>query len=314
MNEVLMVAAVTQAVAAETAAVEELIPPEAEITDPVSTTEEEHIPTAASPLPVTVTEEHAEHAVFITKSDEASVSVEEDILESTTELEMVQSSPMEDVKSSVETDVQDIPPAETSVTETTSETVMATEDPPIETVATEDVLVSTGLTVNTNITESISTEEKPVYEELETEAPTIVDTAAEETLVTEELVSETVAVEELISFENTANPVLDVPGQVQTLPDLVLDPLLDPLQDTMPVLKPVMAQEPEQEEQTTTLPVKPESNLEPDSLLQAEPEIFSPSAAQTEGDIAEQEEGPEGAEEPAEDLEAELNKEVNISF
>ncbi|TMS07910.1 Coatomer subunit beta' [Larimichthys crocea] len=303
MNETLVVAAVTQAVAAETAAVEELIPPEPEIIDPVSTTEEEYIPTAASTLPITVTEEHVEQAVLITKSEEASVSVDE----STTESEMVQSSPMEDVKYSVETDVEDISPAvptvsETSVTKT--ETIMATEEPPSETVATEDVLVSTGLTV------SIATEEKPVYEELETEAPTIIDTAAEETLVTEELVSETVAVEELISFENTASPVLDVPVQVQTFPDLVLDPLLDPLQDTIPVLKPVMAQEPEQEEQTTTLPVKPESNLEPDLLLQAEPEILSPAAAQTEGDMAEQEEGPEGAEEPAEDLEAELNEEA----
>ncbi|XP_044057207.1 coatomer subunit beta'-like [Siniperca chuatsi] len=275
LNETVMVAAVTEAAPAETVVVEEPIPLKQQIIDPVSTTEEESIPTAASPLPVAVTEEPklAEYASSeedtITKSEEASVSVEEDISESTIEIthkepEMVQSSPVEDVRSSVETDVQDISPAtdaETSLTKTTSE------------------------------------------------APTIIDTAAEETHVSEELVSETaplsVAVEELISFENTASPLLDVPIQVQTFLDLGLDPLLDSLEDTMPVLKPVSTQEPEQEDQTTALPVKPEDNLEPAVPLQPEPEVLAPVAASTEGNVAE-EAGPEGAE----DLEAEMNDEV----
>ncbi|XP_035536154.1 coatomer subunit beta'-like [Morone saxatilis] len=336
INETVMVAAVPEAAPAETAVVEELVPLKQEIIDPVSTAEEESIPTAASPLLVTVTEEHIEpnqpesvssEADTITKSEEASVLVKEDILEPTTEItptepEMVQSSPVEEVRSSVETDVQEISPApdavpdvsETSLSET-SETIMAAEDTPSETVAAEDVLVSTDLPVD--VIESIASAKMPLYEELETgiisaEAPTIIDTAAEETHVNEELVLETaaalpVAVEELISFENTASLELDVPVQVQTFPDLALDPLLDPLEDTMPVLKPVAAQEPEQEEQTPPLPVKPEVNLEPAVLLQAEPEVLSPVAAPAEEDVPELGEGPE---EPAEDLEAELNEEA----
>uniref|UniRef100_A0A8C4HRV2 Coatomer subunit beta' n=1 Tax=Dicentrarchus labrax TaxID=13489 RepID=A0A8C4HRV2_DICLA len=326
-NETVMVAAVPEAAPVETAVVEEPVPLKQEIIDPVSTAEEESIPTAASPLPVTVTEEHIEpnqaesmssEEDTITKSEEASLLVEEDILEPTTEItptepEMVQSSPVEEVSSSVETDVQEISPAADAVPDV-SETIMAAEDTPSETVATEDVLVSTDLPVD--VIESIASAKMPLYEELETgiisaEAPTIIDTAAEETHVTEELVSEIaalpVAVEELISFENTASLELDVPVQVQTFPDLTLDPLLDPLEDTMPVLKPVAAQEPEQEEQTPALPVKPEVNLEPAVLLQAEPEVLSPVAAPAEEDVAELGVGPE---EPAEDLEAELNEEA----
>ncbi|KAM9359150.1 coatomer subunit beta'-like [Symphorus nematophorus] len=374
MNEMVMVAAVTEVAPADTAVVEEMIPPKQEITDPVSTLdEEEPIPTAASPLPITVTEEHIEprQAESVSceeeddtaKSEEASVSVEEDISESTTiEPEVVQSSPVGEVSSSVEADVEEISPAadavpassETSpITETTSETLMTTKETPCETVATEtlateDVLVSTDLTVDTDIIESVPTGEMSVSEEVETgiisseaptlvdvaaeethaaeelvtEAPTILDTPAEETLITEELVSETAPssiaveelvsfentppnkVEELISFENTASAVLDVPVQVQTSPDVALDPLLDPLADTMPVLTPVTVQEPKQEQKTTALPVKPEDKLKPD--VQAEPEVLSPVAAPA----AEQEAGPEGAEEPAEDLEAELNEEA----
>lgn len=314
---------------------EELIPIKQEIIDPVSTTEEESIPTAASPLCAPVTEEHVEakqaesvssEEDTITKSEEASVYVEEKFLESTTEItptesEMVQSSPLEDVGSSAETDVLEIPPAtdalpaasETSPSETTPETTVATEETPSETktAAMEDFQVNTGLTVDADITESIETGEISVYEEVEasiisSEAPTIVDAAAEETHANEELASETaplpIAVEELISFEDTTGPALDAPVQVQTFPDLGLDPLLDPLEDTVPVLTPVAAQEP--------LQAKPEHNLEPAAPLQAEPEVLYPAAAPAEGTLAEQEAGPEGAKEPAEDLEAELNDEV----
>ncbi|XP_070685198.1 coatomer subunit beta'-like [Pempheris klunzingeri] len=347
VGETVMVAAV--AAATETTVVEETIPLE-QIIDPVLTTEEESIPPAASPLPVTVTEENVEpkraesvssEEDTITKLEEASVCVEEDLLESTTEItptetEMAQSSPVEDVRSSGETDVQDVSPAadaETPLTKTTLETILATEERPSETVATEtiateDVLVSTGLTVDTDV-------EMPVCEELETgiissDAPSITDTALEEAHVTEELITDTaplaplpVAEEELISFENTASPVLDVPVQVQTSTDLALDPLLDALQDTMPVLKPVPAQKPEQEEQTTTLLVNPEDIPEPLVPLQAEAELSSTAAAAApaEGSIVEEKEeeekeeeveeaGPEGSEEPAEDLEAELKEEA----
>lgn len=344
MSETVMVAAVTEAGSAETAVEEELIPLEQEITDPFSKTEEESIPTSASPLPVTVTEEHVEPKQAesvssgeeaITNSEEASVSGEEDILESTMEITptepvMVQPSPMEGVTSSVEADVQNISPAPDAVSaasETTSEIITAAEETQSETaatrnIATEDVPVSTSLTVDTNGTESIATGEMPVYEELGTdiissEEPLITIAAAEETCVTEELVSEPapldVPVEELISFENTASLVLDEPVQVQTFPDLALDPLLDPLGDTTQVLKPVAAQEQEQEEQSTGLPVKPEDNLEPAAPLQADLAVLSPGAAPAEGNIAEQEACVEGAEDPAEDLEAELN-EVKIHF
>ncbi|XP_037632026.1 coatomer subunit beta'-like isoform X2 [Sebastes umbrosus] len=335
-------AAVTEAPPPETAVVEEPVLLKQEVIDPVSATEEEEsIPPAASPLPVTVTEEpqRAESVSSeedtITKPEEASVSVQEDIAESTTEVapgepEMVQFSLVENVKSSVETDVQeaaDAAPAacisetyliETSetITTTTSETITTTgetlsETVATETIATEDVLVSTDLIVDTDVMESV-----PVYEGLETdiiswEAPTIVDTAAEETHVTEELVSETAAlpaaVEELISFENTASPVQHVLAQIPTFADFSFDPLLDPLQDTMPALKPVSAQEPEQEEPTTALPVKPEENLEPAVLLQVEPEVLSPvkSNVKEEEEEEEEEAGPEGA---AQDLDADIDE------
>ncbi|KAA8593761.1 hypothetical protein FQN60_004595 [Etheostoma spectabile] len=328
-----------EATSAETKVVEELIPVKPENINPVSATEKESIPTAASSLPLTVTEEHVEakqgklvsfEVDTIAKSEKASVSVEEDILEFTTEIgavepEMVQSSPVEDVRSSAETDVQDVSPAtdavpaaclsETYLIETKFESIMATEKTSSETaatknIATEDVQVSTVLIGDTDVRESIANEEMPVYELEEgivPSAPTTRDTAAEGTLVTKELVAETaappVAVEELISFETTASLVLDLPVPVQTFPDLALDPLLDPLEDAMPALKPVPAREPEQEEQTKALPVKSEDNMDLAVPLQAEPEVVSPLAAP----VAE-EADPEGAEEPAEDLEAEMNE------
>uniref|UniRef100_UPI0037E8326A coatomer subunit beta'-like n=1 Tax=Semicossyphus pulcher TaxID=241346 RepID=UPI0037E8326A len=305
-------AAVTKAEPAETAVVEELIPVKQEIIVPVSTTVEEFIPKAASPLPVAVTEAHPEplHAESSPAEEEnADILeevldfVEEDNSESTREIpfeepEMVQPNPV-DVRSPLETDVSpaaDV--SETSVTEATPQAIMSTEETQSETVATEaiveDVLVSTGLTADTDVLEAVAT---PVPEEagiISTEAPALIDTAAEETPVPEELVTVTapspVAVDELISFENTDSPVVDLPVQVQTFPDLALDPL----QDTMPVLMPVPAQEPEKEEQITALP-------EPAVPLLAEPQVLTPVEAP-----AEEEEAPGGAEEPAEDLEDEM--------
>ncbi|XP_054453239.1 coatomer subunit beta'-like [Anoplopoma fimbria] len=293
INETVMAAAVTEPILLKQ-----------EIIEPVTATQEKSIPSAASPLPVTVTEEYdePEKAESVSSEEDAIAEPEEALI--SVEDDVVRSSPAEDVRSSVETDVEEIPPAtEPAACESETHLMEATEETQGETIATESVLVSTGLIVDT---ESIATGEMPVYEELETgifssEAP------AEETGVTEELVSETaaspVAVEELISFESTDSPLLDVPVQSQTFPDLALDPLLDPLQDTMPALKPVLAQEPEQEDQTTTLPVKTEDHLEPAAALKAEPEVLSTK----DRDVAEKEAGPEGAEDPAED---EMNDEI----
>ncbi|KAF3848083.1 hypothetical protein F7725_021111 [Dissostichus mawsoni] len=198
MNEPMMVAAVTAAVQAEPAAMEELIPVKQEIIEPVRATEEESIPTSASPLPVTLTEEHVEPKQAESVSfDEDIISnpeeaAEEDILDFTTETpptepQMVQSSPVEYVTT--------VHVSETHLIET-SETIVATEE--IETVATEaiateDVLVSTGLIVDTEVIET-------GIEELDTplislEASSILDTAAEETRVSEELLIDTAAEE-----------------------------------------------------------------------------------------------------------------------
>ncbi|XP_071327805.1 coatomer subunit beta'-like [Trachinotus anak] len=331
MDERFIVAAATEPVPPGAAVVEEPIPVKQEIAAPVSTAEEESLPTAASPLPVAITQEHVEPkqaecassevAAFepevaalkedtITQLEEASLSAEEDVLEeSTMEPEMVQSRAAEDVRSSVQEDVQEMSPAadaapaacvsEICLTETAIETT-ATDEEPSETVATktmatEDVLVTTALTVDTNAM-------MPVYEELEKDitslvAPPITDPAAvaEGTPVTKELVLETapsaVAVEELISFENTDSSVPDVQAPVQAFPEF--DPLLDPLEDI------------EQEGH----PVRPEDILEPLVPLQAEPEVLLP-VAPTEENLAERETGPEGSEEAAEDLEVDMTEEA----
>lgn len=337
MSEAVMEAAVIEAVTAETAVVEELIPPE-QFTDPLPKTEEESAPTASSSPPVTVTEEHVEpkqeeplssEDEVITKSEEASASVEEDIMESTTEITpteqvKVESSPTEDIAFSVEADVHDISPAADVVSAVSeSETVTATEDTPRESLGTEhtasdEVLVSTSPTVDISVTEAIENVEKPVNEEVETdiislEAPLNMNEAAEETCVTEELVLETAApavpVEELISFENTDSPVPDGPVQVQTFPELAFNPLLEPFEDTALVLTPVAAQE--QEEETTELPEESEDNPELAVTLQAELGVLSPGAALEEENMTKQE---ACLEDPAEDLETELKEEVKITF
>ncbi|XP_034557802.1 coatomer subunit beta'-like isoform X2 [Notolabrus celidotus] len=336
VDESVMVAPVTEEIPATTAAVTEVIsatvaavteasvPVKQESVDLVLATEES-IPAAESSLPVTVTEEHIEakqaesvspEEDTIAALEEASVPVEEDILESIApkEPEMVQSS-LVDVGSLVEKDVQEVSAAadvcvsETSIIETTTETVLATEETENKTaatteiIATEDLLVSTGLIEGTDRLEA----DKPVDEETEintTEEPTLIDIAAEETPVTEEPVSETqpsaVATDELISFDFTDSSDLDPPVQVQTLPDLSLDPLQNLLQDTMPVMMPVSAQEPEKEDDTALLVTL----KEPVVPLQAEPEVLTPAAAPAEK--KEEKAGPEGAEEPAEDLEDEM--------
>ncbi|KAM7413597.1 hypothetical protein PAMA_020808 [Pampus argenteus] len=294
MDEALIVAAITEAAPAEAALVEEPVPQEQGSIDAVSTTEEEFMTTAAPTLPV-ITEQHVDPklapsvfsdvAAFEPEVEvESSVSLEEPIADiPPKEPEMVQSSPVEDIRSSVE-DVLDISPEEAP-----SEAVVT------ETIATEDALVTSVAAVDVTASEAIATEEMPVDEELEEdlvslEAPTIDAAAAVKETVTKEKVPSPVAVEELITFENTDTPAdVLVPVPVQSFPDLALDPLLDPLDDAIPVLTPVSAQE----EQTTALPVKPDDILEPAAPLQAEPAAAAPAEAET-----------------AEDLEAELNDEA----
>lgn len=355
INENLLVAAATEPVLPEAAVVEETIPIKQEIIEPVSI-KEESIPRATSHLPVTITEEKVEPKQVdsessdgftselqvktlndpTTKLEEASVSVEEEILEETIikisakEKEMVQSSLMKDVSSSVEESVQETSSvtdavsaacgSETYLIDTTIEAIIGSyeaqsETAATETTATEDVLLPTGLTVS-EVSDSVTTGEVPVYEEQETniissEATTITDTVSEKAPITEKHVSETApsptVVEELISFEHTAGSVLDASVPVQTFTRLAFDPLLDPLEDTIPVLEPVSIQKPEQKKQFTALPAQPEDILE----VVLETEVLSPAAAPAEGNIVEKA-GPEGAAQPAEDLEAEMNEEVNI--
>ncbi|XP_019950628.2 coatomer subunit beta' [Paralichthys olivaceus] len=332
-------------------AVEEPVPVKQEETDPISTTEEESIPSAASPLPVAMTQEDEDpqqtepassevaatepevaaiREEAITTSEEASDPVEEDILEESIidstpkEPEMVQSTPVEDVISSVEEDVQEMsqvtdaaPDSETCITETTVETVMATEAQ-LETVATKtlatnDVPVTTALLTIDVDEQATASEEMPVCDKLEKDvisfdAPPIIDAAAaaleEETSVVKEVLEiapSAVAVEELISFENTDSSVLDEPVQVETSTGFVLDPLMDPLDDTMPVLKPDAADEPREEGQSTG---RPEDSLEPLVSLQAESLVLSAVQAPTETSVAS-----DGADKPAEDLEVDFHDE-----
>uniref|UniRef100_A0A7N6C2H7 Coatomer subunit beta' n=1 Tax=Anabas testudineus TaxID=64144 RepID=A0A7N6C2H7_ANATE len=295
---------------------------------------------ATSPLPVTIPEEHVEpnQAESVASEVETLKDLiskleikEEEMLNKTIieiqEPDMVQSCPIKDVRVSVEENIQEISLSDaasvacgsaTSLTETI-ETITGTCEEQSEAVAKETIetgedVVPTGLTVS-EVSESVTTGEEPATEEQETNvisstATTITDTA-EETPVLEKHVSETAsspaAVEELISFENTASSVLDASVSVQTFPHLAFDPLLDPLEDSMPVLEPVSAQKPEQKNLCRALPVQPEDTLE----LVLETEVLSPAATPIECSKA-QEAEPEGAEKPAEDLEALMNEEVNI--
>lgn len=149
-------------------------------------------------------------------------------------------------------------------------------------------------------------------------APLITDTAAGGICITDGLVSETAVlvapVEEPISSEDTANPVQDGFGQAQTFTEPAVDPLLGPLEDRTQVLKPAVVQEQAQETQTTGLPAKPGDNQELVAPLGAEPRVSSPDTAPTEDNTVGQEAHLESANDPAEDLEAELDDEVRNHF
>ncbi|XP_071376187.1 coatomer subunit beta'-like [Centroberyx affinis] len=393
MDETPMAAAVVEAASTEAAVVEEPIPAEPEPVDPVTATEEESIATAASLPPVAVSEEHSEtkpaelvsfeEAAFepevedtTAKLEEAPVTVEEDLLEepitaaAPEEPEVVQTTAVEDVISSLEMGVQEmslatdavpdteaiataacVPETVSPVTETTSETIatngapaeavatetIATEDVPVtntlvfdadvmasEAIATEEMPVNEALATDIIATEVIATGESLVYEALgtdivATEAIATEAAATGDTPVTELLVSESVppsvAVEELISLEDTVGSEVhvSVPVPVQTFPELATAPALDPVPDTMPVMEPVPAQVPVQGDQATALPAEP--SLVPTEVVspEPEPEVLAPAAAAaaaapSEGKGAE-EADVAAAEEPAVDLEVEMNDE-----
>ncbi|XP_053278385.1 coatomer subunit beta' isoform X1 [Pleuronectes platessa] len=292
-------------------------------------------PEVAAPEPEVAAPEPEVAAIredTLTTLEEALVPVEEDILvesiidSSPKKPEMVQSTPAEEVTSSVEEDVPemsqvtdapiDTSDSETCITETAVETLMATEEAPLETLAAQDVPVNTALTVDTDeqATVSAAAEETPVCDEQEKdvisvdEAPVIDAVALEaEAAVTKEEVLETapsvVAVEELISFENTGSSVLDAPVQVETSTGFDLDPLMDPLDNKMPVLKPDPAQEPREEGQSTE---GTEDGEEPLVSLQAESLVLTATEAPTETNMAS--DGP-GRNEPAEELEVDMHEE-----
>ncbi|XP_029374237.1 coatomer subunit beta' isoform X2 [Echeneis naucrates] len=276
---------------AAAAAVEEHVPPEQEITDPFSTAEEESIPAAGSPLPVTRTQQHFEEDATA-QLQEASHFIQEDTLEESSakitskEPEVVQSGAAEETEETV---------SETCLYETTIENVTAIdaaqqEAAATKTIATEDALVTTAITVDTEVLK------------LET------DLISSGTPVAKELVLETapsaVEVEELISFENTDSSLLDAPVQVQAFPEFLLDPLLNPLQDTMAVSQPDLAHNPGREGGQS----KPEDILDPLEAWQAEPEVLIPVAPTVEN-AAEEETDPKAPEEPTEDLEVEITEE-----
>ncbi|XP_004562861.2 coatomer subunit beta' isoform X1 [Maylandia zebra] len=316
ISEATSVPAVTESKYSKVAVVEEDTSVKQESTDPVSASEVESVLRGADPFPTAATEEQAVSesgefkAVEVGTKADTLVSVEEITRMPDEEAEMVQLSPVEDVRSCMKKDVQELsseteaPPA---VCASETETTLTTQEAPNEALAAEDVLVSAGLTVDNEVTsEPIAPGEMIIHQDLEkdgiaSEVPGSMGGAAEteETPVTCELVAETApshtAVEELISFETADVPALD--AAVQILPELTLDPLLDLLEDAAPVLKPVPAQEREQEKQTGELPVKPPV------IHKAEPEVLALTVAHAEGHAAE-EEGPERPEVLPEDLEA----------
>uniref|UniRef100_UPI003AAB6239 coatomer subunit beta'-like n=1 Tax=Centroberyx gerrardi TaxID=166262 RepID=UPI003AAB6239 len=241
-----------------------------------------------------------------------------------------------------------VPETVSPVTETTSETIATngapTEAVATETIATEDVPVTNTLVFDADLmaSEAIATEEMPVNEALATDTVATEVTATGETLVyealgtdivateavateaaatgnapvTELLVSESVppsvAVEELISLEDTVGSEVhvSVPVPVQTFPELATAPALDPVPDTMPVMEPVPAQVPVQGDQATALPAEPSLVATEVVPPEPEPEVLAPAAAAapSEGKGAEEADAA-AAEEPAVDLEVEMNDE-----
>ncbi|XP_041851095.1 coatomer subunit beta'-like [Melanotaenia boesemani] len=325
MSEALVTPVVTEIPLseAETAIVDEPIPPKQEPgSDPALVAEENNV-TEETP-PVIRTQEQAQpvscEVEDITVKSESLVSEEEGFVpesiseDPATDSEMVQLSPLEEVRSRAEVTVQEATPAaETqpvscfSETETILATQAATDEAEVgEDVRTVDAVVASesvaGGKIFSNDEDTIPAEEPPMM-----------GGGAEESSATQDLVKDTVqpyvAVEELISFHTTDAPVVDASVTAQAFSNLTLDSSQDLIEDAAVVLSPVPAKEPEQKQQNTAPPVEVEDKSE-QGALEAEPDILVPEIAPAERSVAEEEEaGTEGSEEPAEDLEAEMNDE-----
>lgn len=325
MSEALVTPVVTEIPLseAETAIVDEPIPPKQEPSSDPALVAEENDVTEETP-PVIRTQEQAQpvscEAEDITVKSECLVSEEEGFVpesiseEPATHSEMVQLSPVEEVRSPAEVTVQEATPAaETqpvscfSETETILTTQAATDEAEVgEDVLTVDAVVASesvaGGKIFSNNEDTIPAEEPPMM-----------GGGAEESSATQDLVKDTVqpyvAVEELISFHTTDTPVVDSSVTAQAFSKLTLDSSQDLIEDAAVVLSPVPAKEPEQKQQNTAPPVEVEDKSE-QGVLEAEPDILVPEMAPAERSVAEEEEaGTEGSEEPAEDLEAEMNDE-----
>lgn len=259
-------------------AVMESAPSEA---DPVSA--------AAGPLPVTVPEERVEPKQAQAASFEVEVEKEDtvthsEVLFSAEEVviqepnkgtpEKSQSSPVDDVRPSAEMNALT---TRASETETIMETGLSVE--PL--IASE--YIATGAMV-------LREEVLSMIDKTETEITTVP--------AVKELAPSHVAIEELISFETTDTVVLDAPVPVLMS---TFDPLLNSHVDTVMV----SVQKPKKEEQTTVNSVQPEDKYV--DLLLAE---VAPAEGQVEEEKKEKEEEVGGPEEPAEDLEPEINDQV----
>lgn len=289
-------------------------------TDPASTEQENDV-TEGSPPPAIETEDHIEPYQAQPVSCELEDIKEDDVkseglvseeecflLESISEVpatdsEMVQLSQVEEVRPSVEVIVQEAQPVSCiSVTET----IPATNEAEGEDVlggrdeAADDVFAGG----------EISSHDEEEMHIIPSEEPPMMDAAAAEE--SSDLVEDTaqpyVAVEELISFHTTDSPGVDASVTVQAVSSFILDSSQDLIEDASVVLSPVPEQEPEQKEQTPAPPVELEDKSEQGAVA-AEPDILVSEGAPAERSKAEEEAGTEGSEEPAEDLEAELNDE-----
>lgn len=213
---------------------------------------------------------------------------------------------------------QTIPPADDAPS-AASECIKTAEEKASEIPATEDLLVSPGLT--SYVSEYLATEEISVHEDMGTDiispvASLTVNTAEEEICIIDGLVLDAPPlagpVEEPISFTKTASPAPDGLVQAQTFTELALDPLLDPSEDRTPVLQPAV--EKVQEIQATGLSVKPEDNLELVTPPGAELRLSFTDTAPSEDSTTGQEAHLGGVDDPAENLDAELDEEARNRF
>lgn len=201
--------------------------------------------------------------------------------------------------------------AQPSTCTSETDTFLTTEEAPGDTLAAEDVLVGTEVMADAVIvSESAASGEISVDEELETniipsEVQPMTDTAVgEENKFTSETACSNIPEEELISFRTADSPVLDA-----AVPDQASSDLTHDLPEDTTFLKPVSAQQP-QEEQAIALLVELQDNLEPE-VSASEGTSAQSSVVEKEEEEEEEEEAlSEGSDEPAVDLEGEMNDEV----